>query len=169
MRHGDDDFRRGALLARILGTAAIRLAEAPVLPYRFSYYGKKLEDFARQAEEWSAGRNRFERLKELAAAVREKGERLEAALDSGPLPADVEGLNDRLMRLEQSLIDESAPPEERWYRHVVYGWNIYSLLGSGLSRSRGRFRAGTEEDVGGDERLENALERLGRGLDALNR
>jgi hypothetical protein len=53
MRHGDDDFRRGALLARILGTAAIRLAEAPVLPYRFSFYGKKLEEFARQAEEWS--------------------------------------------------------------------------------------------------------------------
>jgi uncharacterized protein len=171
MRHGDDDFRRGALLARILGTAAIRLAEAPVLPYRFSYYGKKLEDFARQAEEWSGGRNRFERLKELAAAVREKGERLEAAIDSGRLPADVEGLNDRLMRLEQFLIDESAPPSERWYRHVVYGWNIYSLYaGQPFPGLAGAFARGTEEDVTREtERLENALERLGRGLDELNR
>jgi len=169
MRHGDDDFRRGALLARILGTAAIRLADAPVLPYRFSYYGKKLEDLARQAEEWSGGRNRFERLKELAAAVREKGERIEGALDSGRLPADVEGLNDRLMRLEQSLIDESAPPEERWYRHVVYGWNIYSLYaGQAFPGLAGAFARGTEVDVRREtERLERALERLGRGLDEI--
>ena len=169
MRHGDDDFRRGALLARILGTAAIRLADAPVLPYRFSYYGKKLEDFARQAEEWSGGRNRFERLRELAAAVREKGERIEGALDSGPLPADVDGLNDRLMRLEQSLIDESAPPEERWYRHVVYGWNIYSLYaGQPFPGLAGAFARGTEEDVRREtERLERAIERLSRGLEEI--
>ena len=36
-RHGDDDFRQGAVLARLLGRTAIRLADAPVLPYRFSY------------------------------------------------------------------------------------------------------------------------------------
>jgi putative CocE/NonD family hydrolase len=170
MRHGDVEFRRGALLARILGTAAVRLAEAPVLPYRFSYYGKKLEDFARQAEEWSGGRNRFERLKELAAEVRVKGERLEAALDEGRLPADVSTWNDRLMRLEQSLIDESAPPEERWYRHVVYGWNIYSLYaGQPFPGLAAAFARGTEEDVRRETgRLERALERLGRGLDELN-
>jgi N-acetylated-alpha-linked acidic dipeptidase len=171
MRHGDDDFRRGALLARILGTAAIRLAEAPVLPYRFSYYGTKLEEFARQAEQWSSGRHRFERLKALAAAVREKGEKLETALDGGRLPADVAALNDGLMRLEQSLIDESAPPSERWYRHVVYGWNIYSLYsGQAFPGLAGALARGTEKDVRREtERLENALERLGRGLDELNR
>ncbi len=167
MRHGDDDFRRGALLARILGTAALRLAEAPVLPYRFSYYGRKLEEMARQAEEWSSGRHRFERLKELAASVREKGERLEAEIDSGRTPRDVAALNDGLMRLERTLIDESAPPSERWYRHVVYGWNIYSLYAGqafpGLARALAR---GTEEDVREEtKRLEDALERLVRGLD----
>jgi hypothetical protein len=142
-----------------------------VLPYRFSYYGKKLEEFARQAEEWSSGRHRFERLKELAAAVREKGEKLEAALDGGRLPADLAGLNDRLMRLEHSLIDESAPPSERWYRHVVYGWNIYSLYsGQAFPGLAGALARGTDEDVRREtERLENALERLGRGLDELNR
>ncbi len=171
MRHGDDDFRRGALLARILGTAAIRLAEAPVLPHRFSYYGKKLEEFSRQAEEWGSGRHRFERLKVLAAAVRERGETIEAALEGGRLPADVEGFNDRLMRLEQSLIDESEPPSERWYRHVVYGWNIYSLYsGQAFPGLAGALVRGTDEDVRREtERLEKALERLVSGLDELNR
>ena len=29
--------------------------------------------------------------------------------------------------MEQRLLDESEPPDRRWYRHVVYGWDIYSL------------------------------------------
>jgi uncharacterized protein len=171
MRHGDEEFRRGALLARILGTAALRLAQAPILPYRFSYYGRKLEELARQAEEWSSGRYRFDRLKELASAVREKGESLEAALENEHLPADVERLNDGLMRLEQTLIDESAPPRERWYRHVVYGWNIYSLYaGQAFPGLAGALTRGTDEDVRREEeRLEKALERLVRGLEELNR
>jgi N-acetylated-alpha-linked acidic dipeptidase len=169
MRHGDDDFRRGALLARILGTAALRLAEAPVLPYRFSYYGKKLEEIAGQAEEWSSGRYRFERLKELAASVREKGEKLESELDSGRAPVDVAALNDGLMRLEQTLIDESAPPRERWYRHVVYGWNIYSLYaGQAFPGLAGALARGTESDVRREEeRLERALEKLVQGLEEI--
>ncbi len=171
MRHGDDDFRRGALLARILGTAAIRLADAPVLPYRFSHYGRKLEEFARQAEEWSSGRHRFERLKELASEVRERGERLERDIDGGRLPVKVEALNDGLMRLEQALIDESAPARERWYRHVIYGWNIYSLYaGQAFPGLAGALTRGAEADVRREaERLEKALERLVRGLDELNR
>ncbi|HEY7699281.1 MAG TPA: M28 family peptidase, partial [Vicinamibacteria bacterium] len=171
VRHGDDDFRRGALLARILGTAALRLAEAPVLPYRFSYYGKKLDDFARQAEEWTGGKEHFERLRELAASVRSKGERLEAAIAGGRLPADVSRLNDGLMRLEQSLIDESEPARDRWYRHVVYGWNIYSLYaGQPFPGLAGAIARGTEADVKREaERLERALERLERGLEDLNR
>ena len=36
-------------------------------------------------------------------------------------------LDDQLVRLEQTLLDESEPSDKRWYRHVVYGWNIYSL------------------------------------------
>ena len=26
-----------------------------------------------------------------------------------------------------TLLDVSASPADRWYRHVIYGWNIYSL------------------------------------------
>jgi transferrin receptor-like protein len=32
-------------------------------------------------------------------------------------------VNDLLARLEQRLLDE----DQQWYRHVIYGWNIYSL------------------------------------------
>jgi N-acetylated-alpha-linked acidic dipeptidase len=170
MRHGDEEFRRGALLARILGTAAIRLAEAPILPYRFSYYGKKLEELTRQAEDGTSGRYRFERLRKLASTVREKAKALETALAEGRLPEDVAALNDGLMRLEQKLIDESAPPSERWYRHVVYGWNIYSLYaGQAFPGLAGALARGNEDDVKREtNRLEEAFERLVRGLEELD-
>jgi N-acetylated-alpha-linked acidic dipeptidase len=166
MRHGDEDFRRGALLARILGTAALRLADAPVLPYRFSYYGEKLEELAHQAEEWSSGRHRFGRLKELAAEVRRKGEEIERRR-----PVDLASFNDGLMRLERSLVDESAPASERWYRHVVYGWNIYSLYaGQVFPGLAGALARGTDQDVREETtRIERALERMVRGLEELDR
>jgi hypothetical protein len=174
-RHADEDFTRGAKLARILGTAALRLADAPVLPYRFSYYGAKLESFVDLAETWGSGEERFDTLRRLANRIREKASALENGLDSllasGQLPAGREALNDRLMRLEQSLIDESEPPAERWYRHVVYGWNIYSLYAGqpfpGLAVALER---GTKEDAERElRRIEQALERLESGLDDLNR
>ena len=31
-----------------------------------------------------------------------------------------------LARLEQRLLDETQPADERWYRHLIYGWDIYS-------------------------------------------
>jgi hypothetical protein len=74
------------------------------------------------------------------------------------------------MRLEQTLIDESASAEERWYRHVVYGWNIYWLYaGQPFPGLAGAFARGTEEDVRREaERIERALERLARGLEELS-
>jgi hypothetical protein len=44
-----------------------------------------------------------------------------------PLPRATPQLNDLLARLEQRLLDERAPAADRWYRHVVFGWDIYSL------------------------------------------
>ncbi len=173
MRHGDDDFRRGALLTRILGTTALRMADAPVLPYRFSYYGKKLEDFVDLAESWGQGGHRFENLKKLAAEIRGKAAALEARVDgelaAGRLPPNTAALNDGLMRLEQTLVDETEPARERWYRHVVYGWNIYSLYAGqpfpGLAAAMTR---GVSGDIDREAaRIERALERLSKGLDEI--
>ena len=77
-------------------------------------------------------------------------------------------LNDRLARLEQSLADDDGAAESRWYRHVFYGWNIYSLYEGqpfpGLAeavrlRDGGRVR----HEVG---RVARALERMSTELAA---
>ena len=71
--------------------------------------------------------------------------------------------------IEHTLIDESEPADERWYRHVIYGWDIYALYSGqpfpGLARAIER---GTESDVTREaSRIERAPGRMSSGLDAL--
>jgi N-acetylated-alpha-linked acidic dipeptidase len=177
-RVADPGFTRGAQLVRVLGTAALRLAEAPVLPFRFSHYAERLAEYAAAAATWgrdSTGRDALSLdvtpLERAAAGVEREARALERAIDrslvTGRLPAaDTPQLNDLLARLEQRLLDESEPPERRWYRHTVYGWNIHSLYDGqpfpGLAeairvRDAGRARAEVARVVAAVERMRDGL------------
>jgi N-acetylated-alpha-linked acidic dipeptidase len=130
----DPGFQGGAQLVRLLGTTALRLGESQILPFRFSHYATRLKDFVDTASTWSAGedsravaldltplRTAIARLSEQTNLVER---RIDDRLVSGVVPAStVSRLNDALARLEQRLVDDRQP----WYRHVIYGWNIYSL------------------------------------------
>ena len=66
------------------------------------------------------------------------------------------------MHLEQALLDETGGPTERWYRHVIYGWNIYSLYDGqplpGLAEAiRLKDQARSVQET---SRIENALRRM---------
>ncbi|MDX2057136.1 MAG: transferrin receptor-like dimerization domain-containing protein, partial [Gemmatimonadales bacterium] len=110
----------------------------------------------------------------LVAGVDRAARRLEVAVDSalraGPLPdAVARRLNDGLARLEQLLTDDDGAPESRWFRHVVYGWNIYSLYDGqpfpGLFEAvRLRDAARTDREAG---RVLRALERMRVELETL--
>jgi hypothetical protein len=105
--------------------------------------------------------------KALAEEIAKRSEALEHRIDenveSGRWPdSSTTSLNDRLTHLEQDLLDETGSPAEHWYRHVIYGWNIYSLydgqplpgLAEGI-RLKDSARI-TEETA----RIENALRRM---------
>jgi hypothetical protein len=80
-------------------------------------------------------------------------------------------VNDALVRLEQRLLDESEPPAKRWYRHVIYGWNIYSLYeGQPLPGLAEAIRVGDADAVSRETaRLEQALARFVAGLQEIVR
>lgn len=177
-RFADPGFRRGESLARLLGLTVTRLAEAPVLPYRYSRYAARIGEFLRAAESWTPEPGRasvrvdLTAEREQAAAIEREGLRLERALEAtladGRLPADARALNDTLTRAEQALLDESEPARERWYRHVVYGWNIYSLYdGQPLPGLAEAIRTGEAARVVREQqRIAEALARLRRQLAA---
>lgn len=69
------------------------------------------------------------------------------------------------------MLDESEPPASRWYRHVIYGWNIYSLYERqplpGLAEA---IRVGDPSAVDRETlQLERALTRFVAGLDEIAR
>jgi N-acetylated-alpha-linked acidic dipeptidase len=138
-RFSDPNFTVADTLARILGLALMRLGSADVLPFQYSDYAALIRDFLDAAETWArddSGRQTValdrREPRRLAEEIRSIAAGLEASIDrrlaAGPMalaPARV--LNDGLARLEQTLLDEREPAAKRWYRHVIYGWNIYSL------------------------------------------
>ena len=129
----DPGFTQGVAMVRVLGTLALRISNAEVLPFRFADYAERLRQGVGEigptvnearipvnVDAW------FARVKEIAAAAAA----LEAAIDRRLASNDAvswSALNDRLARLEQKLTDDDGAPASRWYRHVFYGWNIYSL------------------------------------------
>jgi N-acetylated-alpha-linked acidic dipeptidase len=177
-RVADPGFEQGVTMTRVLGTLALRMAGADVLPFRFSHYAEQLERSLRDAAGWgrdSLGASRValdlapllataERVRRLAADV-ERG--IDTRLARAPFPAArARALNDRLARLEQLLADDDGAPDARWYRHVFYGWNIYSLYDGqpfpGLAEA---IRLGDQgrstHEVG---RIARALERMAASL-----
>jgi N-acetylated-alpha-linked acidic dipeptidase len=170
----DPGFRVARNLAQVFGVAVMRLADAAVLPYRYSHYAQKISGFLDDAAGWAVddeGRQivdlNLDNAKALAAQIATRSATLERQIDenveNGRWPdASTALLNDRLMHLEQALLDESGGPAERWYRHVIYGWNIYSLYDGqplpGLAEAiRLKDQARTVQET---SRVENALGRM---------
>jgi N-acetylated-alpha-linked acidic dipeptidase len=171
----DPGFAQGVLMTQVLGTLALRMSEAIVLPFRFSHYATKLQDAIRLAEGWATHAGTavdVTGLRTRADAVAAAAGQLEAAIDrrlaAGDLPAaSLPALNDRLARMEQQLADDDGAPASKWYRHVFYGWNIYSLYDGqpfpGLAEAlRLRDQARVAHETG---RIERALDRMKTAID----
>ena len=182
-RHTDPGFRVGQTLARVLGLTVMRLASTDLLPFRYSHYARKMGEFIDGADGWAVddqGRRRVTvataASRRLAAQAAEKAAAIEAQLDRRVAAGAVDRVrarrvNDALVRLEQRLLDESEPPEMRWYRHVIYGWNIYSLYeGQPLPGLAEAIRVGDADAVVRETaRLEQALTRFVASLEEIAR
>ncbi len=132
-RVADPGFEQGVAMVKVLGTLALRMSNADILPFRFAAYAERLRQGvaalgsdvheARLTVDIDAWFARVNQIAVAAAALEAATDRRLAAGGTGAFTA----LNDRLARLEQTLADDDGAPESRWYRHVFYGWNIYSL------------------------------------------
>jgi N-acetylated-alpha-linked acidic dipeptidase len=177
-RVADPGFVRGEQLVRLLGSVALRLGEADVLPFRFSHYAQRLARFIDDVPGWAVddeGRATVavdvEPLKRasarIAASASALEQRIDAGLASGRLPSSTTPtLNDVLARMEQRLLDESEPFDRDWYRHVIYGWDIYSLYdGQPFPRLAEAIRARDATRAAREViRIGAALDRLDDGL-----
>jgi N-acetylated-alpha-linked acidic dipeptidase len=163
----DPEFHVARTLAQVFGVTVMRLADAAVLPYRYSHYARKISEFLDDAGTWGTPKPGLDNAKALAVQIVTQAEALERRIDenveSGRWPdASTAVLNDHLTHLEQDLLDESGSPAEHWYRHVIYGWNIYSLYdGQPLPGLAEAMRLKDPARVAQETaRIENALRRM---------
>jgi N-acetylated-alpha-linked acidic dipeptidase len=178
-KHTDPGFRVVQSLSRVLGLATMRLASADLLPFRYSHYARKMAEFIDGAAAWAIDDNGRRRVaidlapaRGLATRAIASATALEGQIDrlasAGTMSAaSARPINDALVRLEQQLLDESEPAATRWYRHVIYGWNIYSLYeGQPLPGLAEAIRVGDAAAVTREtSRLEGALTRFVAALD----
>jgi len=175
----DPGFEVARSMSQLFGLAVMRLADAPLLPYRYSHYARKIQEYLNTAEGWARDDDGKLRVKvdlsspkavasQIAVRASQLEYRVDAELESGRGSQEVRArLNDSLAHLEQTLLDESGGPEKRWYRHVIYGWNIYSLYeGQPLPGLAQAIQSGDPARVGVEtSRVEKALLRMRNGLD----
>lgn len=134
-RIADPGFAQGVLMAQVLGSLALRMSEAEVLPFTYSHYAEKLRAAIDDVRRWGTDAALPIDVAPLAAtaaasfaAARDLEQDIRRGLGNGRLTrSSAAALNDGLARLEQQLADDDGAADVRWYRHVFYGWNIYSL------------------------------------------
>jgi N-acetylated-alpha-linked acidic dipeptidase len=171
----DPDFQQGVVMSRVLGTLALRLSNAAILPFRFEDYAALLTPALAQTGGWA---NDFRialppdatfltRVKDIATLASQLSATVDQRLATGDA-GNVASLNDRLARLEQTLADDDGFADTRWYRHVFYGWNIYSLYdGQLLPGLAEAFRVGDAARVAHESRrITRALDRMAAELRA---
>ena len=134
---GDPGFRYTTAMARYAGTLALRFADADLLPYDASAYGREIARYARGLSELPvAGAGALAReLGDLAAgaeswsaAAAAAESALEEKLSGGPAdpaspdPAatDFSSANAWLLSLERSLCDPAGLPRRGWFKHLIY-------------------------------------------------
>jgi N-acetylated-alpha-linked acidic dipeptidase len=134
-RFSDGDFVYGKALSEVMGTAMLRLAQAPVLPIEFGALGEAAERWTEEIAK-AAGPDAsklnlkpvVDALKEVRAASSiyeaELTRRLNSAGADGP--ESWSELNRLLRGAERTLTLERGLPGRPWYKHQLYAPGLYT-------------------------------------------
>jgi N-acetylated-alpha-linked acidic dipeptidase len=172
-RFADSAFVHTPAFAAAMGLAALRLADADALPFRYSHYAERIQSNLRaleRAHDIALPRRTNERV----AALRVQAEAFEGAQHQALVRGDTVALaaaDTLLPRVEQAFLDPDGLPGRPWYRHQL------SAPGADTGYDPLPFAPVVEALRAGDRtaleralaRLDAALERAAAVLDAATR
>jgi N-acetylated-alpha-linked acidic dipeptidase len=164
---GDPGFRYHAGMARYAGLLALRFANADLLPFDGSAYGREIAQYAAGLAELPAARGLARELSELQrkATAWSAGARAAQKAIGGRIRADRAGAaelrdaNEWLLSLERAVCDRAGIPARPWFRHLVYA-PLPSYRAETLPAIREALVAGKTDFA------RRQIERLGGKLDA---
>jgi N-acetylated-alpha-linked acidic dipeptidase len=137
-KYGDPEFLYHAAAAKLWGLMAMRLANAEVVPLRFSTYARDLQvdldnlrrDVIRRARtlvDAASGATPavtldFSAVLAALQELRAAGESVDRAADAAVAAGDsaaVRRLNDTLAQVERAFLDANGLPNRPWFRHML--------------------------------------------------
>ncbi|MCL4813684.1 MAG: M28 family peptidase [Vicinamibacteraceae bacterium] len=138
-RFSDGKGQFSPALARVMTLLVMRLADAPVLPFRFTHLAATVDQYAGEVEKL-AGEKAPERvslapLRSAVARLRTTAAAADAALDA-LAPRDGTASSDALARLNGLLLaserrwrHEEGLPGRPWFKHLLYAPGFYTGYG----------------------------------------
>ncbi len=133
---GDPTFKYSTVAAQVLGTLALRLADADILPYEYEDYGKGIQKYLHDLEDKMKKDNAADKLQfedalkaavkftETAKALSQKigEESASGATDPGKLAT----LNHALLEVERNFLLDKGLPKRPWFRHAFFAPGVYT-------------------------------------------
>jgi N-acetylated-alpha-linked acidic dipeptidase len=178
-KFSDGDYVYGRTLAQTTGTLALRLADAPLLPFRFSDTADTLARYVTELEKLAASKKDANvDLKPVRAAVEalaRAGQAFERAYDglSGSPEAtllrrpELQDINRLLLGSERKLANSDGLPRRSWFKHQIYAPGFYTGYGV---KTMPQIREGLEEGrfleaTGGTRSVSAAINALAAQVD----
>ncbi len=140
---GDPTWKYHPTMAKIWGVAALRLANASILPFDYAEYGREIAKFVDRIEKSlkkqeekgkpepaaNPGPPDLAAIKAEAERMRQLGEKVNARLaeliESGERSV-FKQINARLIEVERSLISQRGLPRRPWFKHTIYAPGLYT-------------------------------------------
>ncbi len=125
---GDPAFEYHVTLTRIWGLAALRLANADILPFDFGFNAAALDDFLTELEQKNkidSRRLKTNRLRGRIAKFQKVGRALRDStardlLSGQTSPEKIQRLNEQLMQVESNWLEPAGIPGRPWFQHLLY-------------------------------------------------
>jgi N-acetylated-alpha-linked acidic dipeptidase len=126
-KFGDPGFARHAMMTRVWGVMALRLANADIVPLDYRATARRVREFVSEITESAAARHRAAlaplaaAAAQFAAAAAAAGSRIDTLLAHDvPSRTTAAAIDRMLIRTERAFLDPDGIPNRPWYRHLIY-------------------------------------------------
>ncbi len=126
-KFGDPGFRYHTAMTQLWGLAALRLANADIVPLEYAPYAARIREFvdevAKRAQPVDADAMAELRsaADSFARAAADTDRRVAAVLSRESVePSQAQSLNRTLIQAERAFLDPRGIPGRPWYRHLIY-------------------------------------------------
>ncbi|RKY84856.1 hypothetical protein DRQ09_08010 [candidate division KSB1 bacterium] len=128
---GDPGFVYHPVIVKLTGIAILRFANCDILPLDYYTYAREVEKYVDDLGKYSSNKIDLSTVKEKVInwknLCKELNDKIKVELKENSLSsADVDLLNEKLMKIERNFLNEDGLPGRSWYKHTIFAPGFHS-------------------------------------------